>query len=314
MSFPTRRRFLGQAASAAGALAARPLRVLGDPDPSPSGADMSVARLASTSAAAGSEGSAARLTRAAIGGLGGMSRFVRRGDVVWVKPNMGWNRAPELAANTHPDIVAELVRLCYEAGAKKVKVGDNTCHAATQCYQTSGVAAAAVAAGAVVIQLEEARFRETAIGGERLTNWPVYSEILEADLVINVPIAKHHGMSIVTLGMKNYMGVVGGRRNLWHQDLPTCLCDIVAFMRPRLSVLDATRILTAHGPQGGNTADVKRLDTILASTDIIALDAFGAELLGRRPEEIATVRAGFERGLGEIDYRNRRVLREVTVT
>jgi len=256
---------------------------------------------------------AVKLTEQSINELGGMGRFVSRGDVVWVKPNMGWNRRPALAANTNPDVVATLVRLCLEAGAKKVKVGDNTCHDASQCYRNSGIAEAVRDAGGTIVHLDERRFRDVEIGGKRLPKWPLYPEVIEADLVINVPIAKHHGLSGISLAMKNYMGIIGGRRNVWHQDLSACLCDITAFMKPRLTVLDAVRVLTANGPQGGNRGDVKRMDTVAAGTDIVALDAFGAELLGHDPSRAETVVAGHEAGLGQLDYR-KLALKEVGVS
>jgi uncharacterized protein (DUF362 family) len=122
--------------------------------------------------------------------------------------------------------------------------------------------------------------------------------------VINVPIAKHHSLSRASLCMKNYMGIIGGRRNAWHQDLAGCLVDITAYLKPRLCVLDAVRALTRHGPQGGNPADVVRLDTVAAGTDIVALDAFGAELLGHEPAALGTVRAAEAAGLGTSDYRS----------
>jgi uncharacterized protein (DUF362 family) len=276
--------------------------------------DMTIARWGAEAVADSELGPAAsRLTEQALSALGGIGRFVSRGDVVWVKPNMGWNRGPELAANTNPHVVATLVRLCLDAGAKKVKVGDNTCHQAKQCYAKSGVAAAVAEAGGEMVFLDDRRFKDVEVGGERIDKWPVYTEIIESDLVINVPVAKHHGLSRVSLCMKNYMGVIGGRRNAWHQDLAACLRDITAFMKPRLCVLDATRVLTAHGPQGGNVSDVKRLDTVAAGTDIVALDAFGAELLGHDPREIQTVRLAHEAGLGQIDYREL-AIREVVVS
>lgn len=309
----TRREFLKQAAAIGGVLALGPERVLGAPAaPTAAGeatagaagtAEMAIARWDAAAADPGLAMVARKLTEEALAAVGGMGRFVSRGDVVWIKPNLGWNRPPELAATTNPDVVATLVRLCREAGAKRVRVGDFTCHDAKQCYATSGVAAAVEAAGGEMVLLEERRFREVDLGGKRLQKWPVYPEILEADFLLNVPVAKHHGLSRATLCMKNYMGVVGGRRSAWHQDLSGCLCDITAFLKPRLCVLDAVRILTAHGPQGGNPADVKELRTVAAGTDIVALDAFGAELLGHRPESLGTVQAGAEAGLGLLDYR-----------
>lgn len=245
---------------------------------------------------------ATKLTEAAIAAVGGMGRFVSKGDVVWVKPNIGWNSKPELAADTNPQVVATLVRLCLAAGAKTVKVGDNPCHPAQQTYAASGIAAAVSAAGGQVVYLDEKRFRDMKLGGERLAAWPVYAEIAEADLVINVPVAKHHGLSRASLCMKNYMGVVGGQRHTWHQNLDTCLCDITGFMRPRLTVLDAVRALADHGPTGGDPRDVRVLGTVAASTDIVALDAFGAALLGHDAAEIGVINAAAARGLGSADY------------
>ncbi len=244
---------------------------------------------------------ATKLTEKAIEGLGGMGRFVKSGYTVWVKPNIGWNRAPELAANTHPDVVAALVKMSLDAGAKKVKVGDFTCNKAEDCYKNSGVGPAAEKAGAEVVYIDQNRFRDMKIDGNRLKTHPVYPEIVECDLVINVPVCKHHGSTRVSLCMKNYMGVVD-RRHAFHQDLPTTIADITQFMKPKLCVLDATRILTAHGPTGGDPNDVKVLNTVAAGTDIVALDAFGSELLGNKPTDIDTVTMGQKYKLGKIDY------------
>lgn len=246
---------------------------------------------------------AARLTSQAITGLGGMGRFVHRGDTVWIKPNIGWNRTPDLAANTHPDVVAELVRLCLDAGAKKVKVGDNPCNDARETYANSGIAPAALEAGAEIVYLDERRFRDMTINGNRLKEHPVYPDIVECDLVINVPVVKHHGATKVTLCMKNYMGVVDKRR-VFHQDLTTTISDISQFMKPRLCVLDATRMLTANGPTSARIEDVKPMHIVSAGVDIVALDAFGAELLGHKPADIPTIQRGAEYGLGRVDYRS----------
>jgi len=320
MAKQTRREFLKQAAALTGAVAlTQNASLAAGQETAVTGenggpADMAIARwdLAASPEAPVST-IATRLTEQALDAIGGMGRFVSKGNVVWIKANMAWNRPPELAANTNPEVVATLTRLCLEAGAKKVKVGDHTCHDAKLSYKTTGIAAAAEAAGAEVVYLDMNRFRDHELGGKRLQKWPLYPEIVESDLVINVPIVKHHSLSRVSLCMKNYMGVIGGQISSWHQALPACLCDITAFMRPRLCVLDAVRILTAHGPQGGNPADVKQLNTVAAGTDIVALDALGAELLGHRPEDIATVKAGFDAGLGQIDYRQL-ALRELAVS
>jgi uncharacterized protein (DUF362 family) len=245
---------------------------------------------------------ATMLTEQALEALGGMKRFVGKGDVVWVKPNIGWDRSPEQAANTNPDVTAALVRMCLDAGARQVKVGDYTCSDPHRSYANSGIEAAAKEAGAEVIHIDPNRFRDAKIGGERLKTTPVYPEIVDCDLVISVPIVKHHGSTKVSLCMKNYMGVVGNRR-IFHQDLPSCIRDITAYMKPRLSVLDGIRMLTAHGPTGGDLADVERGDTVAAGVDIVALDALGAEMLGMDPQRIGTITAGAEAGLGVADYK-----------
>jgi uncharacterized protein (DUF362 family) len=296
----TRREFLKRLA-AGGALTLGGLPALAD-EAAPF--DMSIARWAGEPL----EGelmtqAATRLTERAMELVGGMGRFVSKGHSVWVKPNMAWNRSPEQAANTNPDVVATLVRLCFEAGAKSVKVGDHTCHKAKQAYRRSGIAAAAEAAGAEVVTLNSRRFEVREIGGRRLERWQVYPEIVDSDLVINVPVAKHHGLADATFCMKNYMGVVGGQRSAWHQDLHTCLVEITRYMKPRLCVLDAMRILTAHGPQGGNPDDVEVVGAVAAGTDIVAMDALGAELMGHEPTDIASIRAGHAAKLGEIDFR-----------
>lgn len=249
------------------------------------------------------DAAAARLTERAIAAVGGMGRFVTKGDRVWVKPNIGWNRSPAQAANTHPAVVGALVRLCLEAGAGSVRVGDHPCQEPRQTYATSGIGAAVKAAGGEMVTLDPARCRRVAVGGARLKEWELFPEILEADLVINAPIAKHHGLSRTTACMKNYMGVVGGNRSVWHQDFATCLVDITAFMKPRLCVLDATRVLLHHGPQGGNLEDVATPGLVAAGADIVALDALAAELIGLAPAELPVLKAGVAAGLGSLDYR-----------
>lgn len=244
---------------------------------------------------------AVKLTEQAIDALGGMKRFVSKGDVVWVKPNIGWDRTPEQAGNTNPDVVATLIRLCLDAGAKQIKVGDNTCNPAERTYVTSKIADAAKGAGAEVVFLDPNRYRDMDIGGERLKMHPVYPEIVECDLVISAPITKNHSATKITNCMKNFMGCVE-KRQIFHQDLPTCIADMTAFMKPRIAVMDAIRVLVANGPTGGNLADVRQPNIIAAGTDLVALDAFGAEVLGLNPQDIGTVTTGQARGLGVMDY------------
>jgi len=246
---------------------------------------------------------ARRLTRAAIDGMGGMGRFVSKGNSVWVKPNMAWDRRPEQAANTNPDVIATIVELCFQAGASKVFVSDNPCNPAIRVFPRSGIQDAAKKAGAQVFFLDDRKYRKMAIKNAKvLKEWELYQDMVEVDRLINVPIVKTHDLSKVTLGMKNLMGVAGGARNRFHQDLENTLVDLAAFLKPQLVVLDAVRVLTANGPVGGNLADVKRKDTVVASVDQVAADAFGTTLLGLNPEEIGHVVQGNSRGLGTINF------------
>lgn len=243
-----------------------------------------------------------RIVRAAVEALGGIRRFIAKGDVVVVKPNIGWDRTPEQAACTNPEVVGTLVKLCFEAGAAKVKVFDRTCNDPRRCYVQSGIEAAAKAAGAEVSHIDERKFREVKIPrGVAIQSWPIYADVLEADKLINVPIAKHHGLGRLTLSLKNWMGVMGENRGRIHQRLDETLVDLATVIKPCLTVLDAVRILTAHGPQGGNLADVKRLDTVVAGTDQVAIDAYGATLFGLTGADLGYVREGARRGLGVMD-------------
>ncbi|MBN2445300.1 MAG: DUF362 domain-containing protein [Phycisphaerae bacterium] len=310
----TRREFLAHSvALGASALIGPQLLRAAMADARASDVDMTIVRWAGEgNGAAGGKSLAARLTEKAIAEIGGMKRFVKKGANVWVKPNIGWNKKVEHAADTHPDVVAELIRLCLDAGAKKVKVGDYPCNDAKQSYENSGIAPAAKEAGAEVVYLDRSRFRDMKIGGNRLKTHPVYPEMVECDLLISVPICKHHGSTRVSLAMKNYMGCVE-KRNVFHQDLPTTIADVTQFMKPVISVLDATRMLTDHGPVGGDLADVKTMNCVAAGTDIVALDAFGAELLGNEPRTIDTITKGQEYKLGTMDYRSLR-LKELSLS
>lgn len=247
--------------------------------------------------------SAPAITRAAVEALGGMRSFVSRGDVVVVKPNMAWDRTPEQAANTNPEVVAEVVKMCFEAGASKVKVFDNAVNDPRRCYKQSGILDAAKAQGADVSFIDKRRFREVTIKGRVLKSWPLYTPALEADTLINMPIAKHHGLAGLTMAMKNWMGLMGGNRGRIHQNLGESLADIALVIKPNLTVLDAVRILTANGPQGGSLKDVKRLDTVIAGVDQVAVDSFGATLFGKNADDLSYLRAAKKAGLGRTDIR-----------
>jgi uncharacterized protein (DUF362 family) len=247
------------------------------------------------------------LVRRAIDELGGIRRFIARGDVVVVKPNIGWDRAPEQAANTNPAVVAEVVRLCQDAGARRIVVTDVSCNDPRVCFERSGIAAAARAAGADVVLPDERRFRQVNLGGEVLTAWPVLEPFLAADKIINVPIAKHHSLTGCTLGMKNFYGIIGGQRSRLHQRIHESLVDLTAFARPTLTVVDAYRVLMRGGPTGGSLADVEAKKTILAGTDPVALDSYAAKAWWDLDHQrLPFLRIAQARGLGKANFEEAR--------
>jgi uncharacterized protein (DUF362 family) len=251
--------------------------------------------------------SPAAITKEAVALLGGLNRFVAKGDVVMIKPNIGWDRTPEMAACTNPEIIKTLVEMSLAAGAKKVVVMDNTTNQAQRCYIRSGIQEAAKAAGADVPFVNPRRIKKMAIKGEWLKEWEVIQDFVEADKIINVPIVKHHSLCRATLGMKNWLGAIGGSRNQLHQKLDQAMVDLAAFFKPTLTVLDAYRILVRNGPQGGRPSDTKLLKTVVAGVDYVAVDAMGASFLEIPPQELLYLRLGKEKGLGEFQLEKLRI-------
>ena len=241
------------------------------------------------------------ITKEAISVLGGMDRFVSRGDKVLVKPNIGWDRTPEQGACTNPEVIKTLVELCFEAGAKQVTVMDNPCNPAQRTYVRSGIAEAAKKAGAKTPFPNEFKLKKLPLSGEWFKDWEVYSDFVEVDKIINVPATKTHSLSRVTLGMKNWLGALGGNRNQLHQNLDYAMLDLARFFKPVLTVLDAYRLLIRNGPQGGRLSDVKIFQTVAAGTDYVAIDALGATFLDIPPQELRYLLLSKERGLGEND-------------
>jgi uncharacterized protein (DUF362 family) len=247
---------------------------------------------------------AAANVRRAVEAVGGMSRFVKRGERVVIKPNIGWNRLPEQAANTNPDVVAEVVRLVAAAGAGKIWVTDVSVNTAEQCFARSGIEKAAGAAGATIVRPSSTAFREVDVSGKLLHTGDVLFPFVEADRIINVPVVKQHSLSGATMAMKNWYGVLGGQRVKLHQNIHLSIVDLAAMIKPTLTIMDATRILLANGPTGGSLADVKRMDTVAVSTDEVALDAFGAGLLGLSPVDLGFIVEGMKAGLGRLDWKS----------
>jgi uncharacterized protein (DUF362 family) len=242
-----------------------------------------------------------QIVKAALDALGGIKKFISRGDIVVIKPNIGWDRTPEQAGNTNPEVVAAVVKLCFEAGARKVKVFDRPVNDPRRCYVQSGIAPAVRALGAEADYVDDRKFKDMAINGQALKSWPLYTDLFEADKVINIPIAKHHGLAKLTMSMKNWMGVMGGSRRQLHQKRAESLVDLSSKIKPTLTILDAVRILTANGPQGGSLADVKKLDTIIVGVDQVAIDSYGATLFGMKGSDLGYVTLGHKIGMGQMD-------------
>ncbi len=246
------------------------------------------------------------ITRRAIVALGGMERFVQPGYRVIVKPNIcNANHGPEYASTTNPTVVATLVAMCLEAGASSVRVMDSPfAGTAEAAYARSGIGDAVEAAGGEMDLMASMRFRDTDIPqGRDLTSWPIYQPVLDADLVINVPIAKHHSLARLTLAGKNLLGVIEKRPQM-HRNLGQRIADLASVVRPGLTVVDAVRILLANGPTGGNLADVRQENTVIASTDMVAADAYATGLFGLAPRDISYVACEEDMGLGTTDLAN----------
>lgn len=237
--------------------------------------------------------------------LGGLSKFIKSGDKVVIKPNMGWDRTVDQGANTHPVVIARLCTLALEAGASQVLVFDRTCNEERRCYQNSGIKPIIETLGDRRIKcryIDERRFVPVKIEkGRAITEWSFYKDALEADCYINVPVAKHHGLSGLTLGLKNIMGVIGGHRGRIHFNLAQHLADLNTVIPVSLTIVDATRILLRNGPQGGRLSDVRQLDTLIAGTDPVACDAYATTLFGLQPPAVKSTVAAYEMGLGQMD-------------
>ncbi len=247
------------------------------------------------------------VVRTVIEKLGGMPALVRKGDIVVVKPNIGWTTPPELGACTNPEVVAAIVELCYEAGASKVKVFDRGCRDDRIAYQRSGIAAASKKVGAEVSFVEKARFCDVPMErGKKLKSWPIYEDAVKANVLINVPVAKVHNATALTLALKNLMGTAGGDRGAWHQSLHQKIADYYTVLPCDLGVLDAYRVMLTNGPSGGNPRDVRLVKTIVASTDLVALDAFAAkEFFNKTPQEVRHIKYASDLGLGKLDFADR---------
>jgi len=242
--------------------------------------------------------------QASLDAIGGIERFVKKGEKVTIKPNIGWDRTPEQGADTNPVLVGEMVRLCLAAGAAEVIVSDVTCHFAPQCFLRSGIQEAAEKAGAKVILPRDEDYIKTDLKGEMLTVWPVLKHFIETDRLINMPIVKNHSLSRCTIGMKNLYGILGGRRHQLHQQIDQSIVDLAKFMPPTLIVVDATRVMVRGGPTGGSLDDVVVRNSVMCATDQVAADSRGCEFLDMEGSKVGHIALAEKSGLGRIDYRS----------
>jgi uncharacterized protein (DUF362 family) len=249
------------------------------------------------------EGPTANL-RHALASLGGINAFVKPGERIAIKPNCAWDRSPEQAANTDPELIGELVRQCLSAGAASVTVLDNSCHDPGRAFTRSGIEKAARDAGGATAHQRNAGTVKLDLGGTILGPWKVLKPIAEADRVINVPVVKHHSLSRATLGMKNWFGAVVGRRPNLHQRIAQVCAELGSAFRPTLTIIDATRILTGGGPTGGSLALVNPADCIAVATDPVAADAWGASLMDLGPEQLPHIAIAARLGLGTADWKS----------
>jgi uncharacterized protein (DUF362 family) len=221
----------------------------------------------------------------AIDRMGGMERFVGPDDVVVVKPNIGFDRTPDQAANTHPAVVAEVARLCLEERPRRVIVCDCPVAESRRAFERSGIMRAALEVGAEVVLPEESTYHAVEIS-PRLGTWDVLEPFVVATKIINVPVAKHHSLTNTTAGMKNWIGITGRLRIMFHNDLNRSIAELAALMRPTLTVVDASRVLMETGPSGGSLSAVKQVGAVAVGIDPVALDAWAHSLWGTGPNDL----------------------------
>ena len=252
------------------------------------------------------DGERAAMLDKAMTSLGGMEAFVKKGQTVLVKPNIGWDSPPEFGADTHPETVKRIVEMCLAAGAKSVSIFDNTCDQWQRAYTNSGIEKMAKGTGAQLVNgKDQTLYRKVAIpGGEKLHEAEVHSLVLDSDVFINVPVLKHHAGSLMTGGMKNLMGIIWDRGFYHRTDLHQCIADILTLKKPSLNILDAYAPMVRNGPRGKSADDLVVMRTMLVSTDIVAIDAAGAKLLNHQPSEVRHIAIAARMNLGTMDLEN----------
>ncbi len=247
--------------------------------------------------------------------LGGIEKFVKPGDVVAIKPNVAFASPPILGATANPELVAEMVRLCYSRGkAKKVIVTDNPINDPSSCFTLSGVGKAASEAGAEVVLPKPHLFRHTTLAeGKLIRDWPVFFGPFEkANKLIGIAPVKNHHRAGASMSMKNWYGLLGGRRNIFHQDINTIIAELSMMIKPTLVILDGTEVMMTNGPTGGSVSDLRRANTLIASTDCVAADSYGCKLLGLAVSDLPYLAQAEKAGAGTTDYQSLRPMLAAT--
>lgn len=247
----------------------------------------------------------------AIEAMGGMRKFVKAGQKVVVKPNIGWDAPPERAANTNPKLIKRIIEHCFNAGAKEVYVFDNTCNDWNKCYTNSGIERAVKDAGGKMVPGHtENYYQKVAVPkGKSLKDSQVHELILETDVFINVPVLKHHSSADLSISMKNLMGIVWDRR-YWHRnDLHQCIADFTTYSKPDLNIIDAYRVMQKNGPRGVSVDDVGLYKSQIIATDIVAADTSATKLFGSEPQNVDHIRIAAEMGVGTMDLKSLNIKR-----
>lgn len=257
-------------------------------------------------------GGTAEMFERGMRSLGGIGRFVKPGQTVLVKPNMSWDVPADYAANTPPELVAALVRHCRDAGASRVVVMDHSIEFWENSREQSGIGDAIKSSGAIYAPAEkEGYYQSTALGGATLKDAKIHEAVLECDVLISVPVLKHHGGAGVSISAKNLMGCVWDRRTYHANGLQQCIADFLHARKPDLNVVDASRVITRNGPRGGSPDDVVDMRSMIISPDIVAADTAASMLLGRKQGEIEHIRLAAKAGFGEMDLSKLRIERIV---
>jgi uncharacterized protein (DUF362 family) len=249
----------------------------------------------------------------AIEAMGGMQAYVKPGQSVLVKPNVGWDVVPENGANTNPELVKRIIEHCLKAGAREVLVFDNTCDNWRRSYQNSGIEAAVNAAGGRMRPGNvESLYRDVAIpGGRRLKEGKIHQLVDETDVFINVPVLKHHGGAQITIALKNLMGIIWDRRYMHRNDLQQCIADLATYRKPDLNIVDAYRVMMQNGPRGVSGDDIVMMKSLIISPDMVAADTAAARLFGATPAQIGHIRIAHEMGIGNMELESQSIHRIV---